>query len=206
MTGQIKSVTVIYQYAGIEKKYPRSDTLLTKDTYKLKANTAEAIFTYNGKIPSTNLNTENMTHLVFSPSYSNIANDLKYSQAKIGSKSYWVKYNLKYDWTITNESKKIGGYTCYKAFIKGNDPECVQQSDTLTFTAWFTPEIPLPFGPARFDELPGLILKIETPDYILRAQEIICDDNIKVIEKEDLKVITEEKRRQLFEDYIKRKP
>lgn len=54
-------------------------------------------------------------------------------------------------WTLTEDEKKISGYNCIKAFthFRGRN-----------FTAWFTPEIPVNFGPWKFRGLPGLILEI----------------------------------------------
>ena len=52
----------------------------------------------------------------------------------------------KYNWQITNERDTILGFPVIKA-ISGN------------VEVWFTPQIPVPFGPAGFGGLPGLILK-----------------------------------------------
>lgn len=57
-------------------------------------------------------------------------------------------------WEIQNEKKKIGSYECTKATttFRGRD-----------FIAWFTTEIPLPFGPWKLHGLPGLILEAHDP-------------------------------------------
>lgn len=53
---------------------------------------------------------------------------------------------------IGEENDTIMGYECRKA---------VTEFAGRQYTAWYAPEIPLPFGPYKFGGLPGLILKIE---------------------------------------------
>ena len=56
----------------------------------------------------------------------------------------------KINWEIEKETKKIGVFMCKKATtnFRGRD-----------YTAWFTIEVALPFGPWKLNGLPGLILE-----------------------------------------------
>lgn len=57
------------------------------------------------------------------------------------------------EWRFCDEATdSIMGYDCRKATV---------EFAGRNYTAWFTPEIPLPFGPYKFGGLPGLILKLE---------------------------------------------
>ena len=57
------------------------------------------------------------------------------------------------EWSFNDETiDSIMGYDCRKATVEFGG---------RSYTAWFTPEIPLPFGPYKFGGLPGLILKLE---------------------------------------------
>lgn len=66
-------------------------------------------------------------------------------------------------WNFSDEdTDPIMGYDCRKA---------TAEFAGRSYTAWFTPEIPLPFGPYKFGRLPGLILKLEDAEqqYIWEA-------------------------------------
>lgn len=62
------------------------------------------------------------------------------------------------NWKLINETKVINSILCKKAEVryKGRD-----------WNAWYTTEIPFPYGPYKFSGLPGLIVKIsdKTGDY-----------------------------------------
>lgn len=69
---------------------------------------------------------------------------------RIASDEYILKGDFPLlDWEIFDDSKVIGGYTCQKA---------VTDFKGRTYEAWFTTEIPMPFGPWKLHGLPGLIL------------------------------------------------
>lgn len=99
------------------------------------------------------------------------------------------------EWEITNKTKKIGNYTCRQA--KTTEKHYSRQGNYYykNVVAWFTPEIPISFGPKYYKGLPGLILQIEDKEYTLTAIKINLnpseDIKIKRLEKND-KVITQE--------------
>lgn len=66
--------------------------------------------------------------------------------------------NFKYEedipqinWQVENETQEIASYKCNKA---------TGEYAGRTYTAWYSPEIPISNGPWKFGGLPGLILKI----------------------------------------------
>jgi len=77
---------------------------------------------------------------------------------------FLVKDTIKNDWTISYEKKFIGGFKCYKATKK-----CKCGKDIV---AWFTPEIPVPFGPAGYGGAPGLILELTYFKHTYRMKNI----------------------------------
>lgn len=65
--------------------------------------------------------------------------------------------SLTWKWKLKNEVKKIGDFNCQKATIMFRGRE---------YTAWFTEEIPVPFGPWKFQGLSGLILEVYDNDRV----------------------------------------
>ncbi|WP_299181731.1 GLPGLI family protein [uncultured Chryseobacterium sp.] len=74
-------------------------------------------------------------------------------KSNIADQSYWIKDILpEIQWnTDYNETKIINNYLCKKA-------TCSFRGSSLV--AYYTTELPYPFGPFKFGGLPGLILEI----------------------------------------------
>ena len=99
-------------------------------------------------------------------------------------KEFLVKDSLPtFDWKMSSETKNIGKYTCYKAtftrevtnmkmsIVNGESKE-VEQKETVTTTAWYTPQVPISNGPIRYHGLPGLILEINDGKTTMVCTEI----------------------------------
>lgn len=70
--------------------------------------------------------------------------------------------SLIHNWELQENTKSILGFTCYSATTKFRG---------RTYIAWYTPEIPLSYGPWKLNGLPGLILEAYSDDdrYRFRA-------------------------------------
>jgi len=67
----------------------------------------------------------------------------------------WIDYYVaektpKINWTLEQQTKKIGSFTAHKATGKFRG---------RMYTAWYIVEIPLPYGPWKLQGLPGLIVE-----------------------------------------------
>jgi len=59
--------------------------------------------------------------------------------------------NVQLNWKLGNETDSIAGYYCKNAHTSFHG---------RNYNAWYTMEIPMPYGPYKFSGLPGLIIKI----------------------------------------------
>ena len=101
-----------------------------------------------------------------------IYKDIKFkvytNETEMLGKFFLIKDKLKNrNWTLTDETKIIGDYTCYKAvFTDDYEVKRVTESGELkdikeqrTVTAWYTPAIAVGHGPSEYFGLPGLIME-----------------------------------------------
>ncbi len=78
-------------------------------------------------------------------------------------------------WKLLNETKKIGKYLCYKA-VSSVTVATMGGDEKLSFTAWYTPQIPVPFTPRGFNNLPGLLIQMKYENFTYTAEEIKLSD------------------------------
>jgi GLPGLI family protein len=91
--------------------------------------------------------------------YTNIKKNENITQLNAYGELFLIK-NEPLKWKLINETKKIGKYICYKAtttkITNGSKGEI-----KYPVIAWYTPKIPVHFGPLGFYGLPGLIINLE---------------------------------------------
>ncbi len=106
---------------------------------------------------------------------------------------------VKPDWKLVNETKKIGDYNCFKAelvipitekqkqeyedFLKKEEvkPSLFKMNEPQDkiVVAWYTPEVPVTFGPDNYWGLPGLILEVNDGVNILLCSKVTLNNKEK---------------------------
>ena len=110
---------------------------------------------------------------IFNQPYSEIiftdkGKDFRQSQITTQGKSYNISESLGQNtWVLKDESKTIDNFKCFLA-------ETTLYGQKIR--AWYSNEIPLNFGPSRFHNLPGLMLRLEMGKRIITATKITYSD------------------------------
>lgn len=108
-----------------------------------------------------------------------IISDLKsqkisfYDELFTNQDKYYYTENLVNDWKLYSETKLLSNIKCQKAEIYKYGRKWI---------AWYTNEYAFPFGPYKFEGLPGLILEIydEKKQYIFTAYKIKEEKNTQI--------------------------
>ena len=124
--------------------------------------------------------------------YQNARERIRIQQYYENGKSICELDSINQKWQITEEIGKIGEYKVIKAVFNNTE-------------AWFTPDIPVPFGPMGYGGLPGLILKIQFKMRIIVVDKIIFSrKNIKIKRPDGEIKSAEEMKKKRLEELIKR--
>ena len=128
--------------------------------------------------------------------YINAKNKTSSIEDAILGKQFIIVENIeKPNWELVDETKKIGDYTCFKAkltipvsdkqkkeyeeFLKKEEIKSslfkMEEPKEKIITAWYTPEIPVSFGPNNYWGLPGLILEINEPETIILCSKVVLN-------------------------------
>lgn len=98
-------------------------------------------------------------------------NKTLYFQDNFNGSILLVKDNdFQLQWKFGKETKRIGNYVCKKATTRFRGRE---------YTAWYTNELPVFFGPWKFKNAPGLILEVYDKDrvFVIQATKVASSNN-----------------------------
>ncbi|MDP5093628.1 MAG: GLPGLI family protein [Polaribacter sp.] len=148
------------------------------------------------------------------------------SKTDIMGKTFLIKDSIpNYQWQLTSDTKNIGNYTCYKASfsrevenismtVENGETKQTKKSETITTTAWYTPQIPISNGPTIYHGLPGLILEINDGKTTIVCTEIVLNpsekitisepDKGKIVTQAEYDKIRDEKNKELMERFQSR--
>ncbi|WP_265427803.1 GLPGLI family protein [Chryseobacterium sp. YIM B08800] len=163
-------------YYEVNFKRDSAGSYPAKDVLVLEINKDYNIFLSNDYIVTDSLNNINKDNQFFA--------EPKFEQVVLYKKDnhkfdfiqnlsmYYYKYPAKREikWNISNEHKKIGIWAATKATTDFGGRK---------WTAWFSQDIPLPYGPYVFYGLPGLILEVNDSENNYRFN-LIQNKNYKV--------------------------
>lgn len=116
--------------------------------------------------------------------YSNQSENYTVHQRDFGGELYLIEGEFtSVQWKLLKKSKKIENYTCYKAigtkkFLSSKTGEITSRE----IEAWYSPEIPIPFGPIGYNNLPGLIFELKDRNavYYLKSIEFNAKNKMDV--------------------------
>ncbi len=166
--------------------YVRKMLMNTKDVVGvLKFSKNESLYQLEDKMKNESKKRLNMTSMLAGSKSIYYVNSIKKDYLKQLSYNDFLRVDLpEIKWTITQETKKIGEYQCYKAvtFKKVRDDK-----PFIKTTVWFTPLIPVSFGPIDYFGLPGLILEVSYNRINIRATKIALNPKEKIVIKKPTK-------------------
>ncbi len=194
----------------MEKAFQEAMKSATEKQYTLLFNKSECLYEEQEKLekPEASANGGFSISVSFSgegKKYLNLKDKICIEEADIFGKEFLIVEPLeKPDWKLINETKKIGDYNCFKAellilvsekqrkeyeeFLKKEKVKPalfkMEEPKDKVIIAWYTPEIPVSFGPNNYWGLPGLILEINEEDNIILCSKVTLSNK----EKSKIKV------------------
>lgn len=128
--------------------------------YELRVSEDQSSFEAMGKLPDNKKFSKGLGRLVYKDGgqavvvYDGLEENHKTYTSVAGNPAIITNHPI-VDWEISQETQMINGYLCYKALGTVNDSTGFEDN---FYTAWFTPAIPIEFGPPHYYNLPGLVL------------------------------------------------
>jgi len=203
-------------------------------TYLLTFNKEESLYKEDEQLESPQMGGMQMVMVNTNGSdylYKDIRENSFINQNEVFGKIFLIEDKLKpLDWTLSNETKFIGDYKCYKATYTREQPvvksyisvngdnepdeeeeEAEPEMEEIIVEAWYAPELPVNNGPGRYQGLPGLILEVNDGGLTLLCSKIVLNtkDKLKIekpskgkhVNQEEFDEIMEKKMKEMNERY-----
>ena len=166
--------------------------------------------------------------------YKNVQSQTYIDQKETMGKNFLIKDSIStIDWQLGSKSKYIGEYLCFNAtYVKqvpkmkkmsfsnnsdaDEDEEDIEpEMEDRVVSAWYTTQIPVNNGPAKYQGLPGLILEIHDGKLTVICSQIIINPEDKVeieaptkgkeVNQKEYDEIMDKKNKEMMERYAPRK-
>jgi len=171
--------------------------------YTMIFNKQEAVYEENETLdqPSNNNFSISIKMSGGGKKYINTKEKITIEEDEIFGKEFLIEESLvQPKWQLINESKKIGDYTClkaewvipvtetekqsYKEFLEkeATKPALfkMEEPKDKVVTVWYTPEIPVSFGPNNYWGLPGLILEVNEDNLVILCSKVVLNNQSKL--------------------------
>ena len=157
--------------------------------------------------------------------YKNTKDKRYTNQNDVFGKIFLIQDKLeKIDWKLESETKNIGEYACFKATttrerekrvggisinkekdLDTEEEKKAPEMETITITAWYTPQIPVSTGPGNYYGLPGLILEVNDGSETVICSKIVINpqEGVDISEPKKGKNVTQAEFDEIMEKKMK---
>ncbi len=180
----------------LQKAFEEAMKKASEKQYSLLFNKTECLYEEEKKLDKPEASNGMSVSVSFSSAgkkYLNVKDKNSIVEDEIFGKEFLIVEPLvKPEWKLIGETKKIGDYDCFKAelvipvsekqkkeyeeFLKNEEKKPalfkMEKPEDKVVTAWYTPEIPVSFGPDNYWGLPGLILEVNDGDNMLLCSKV----------------------------------
>jgi len=187
----------------IQKEIEIAVKKATEKQYVLTFNKTECLYEEEQKLEEPKPSSGTSFSISFSgdgKKYLNVKDKNSIVEDEIFGKEFLIVEPLvQPEWKLIDETKKIGDYNCFKAelvipvsekqrkeyeeFLKNEEKKPVlfkmEKPEDKVVTAWYTPEIPVSFGPDNYWGLPGLILEVSEERLIILCSKVVLSNKEK---------------------------
>lgn len=190
LSAQVKQIKVDYTLKIAREKDLFNNNAYLKEAYEKSVNNTQpimfslvinnvgSIFYFNSNLSMADAHISNFSKALasYGGEVYNIKNDTILKQNQFLEKNVLVIEKKKTDWVLTNETKMIDTYLCYKAtnkYVVDNGSKVFRHP----VVAWYCPNLPYNYGPNGYGNLPGLILELQVRNASYGVSKITFDDD-----------------------------